>query len=99
MLLDKVCQSNQFSFSFKFEYFEGPLGNVLRTSWRRPESTSEGHPLNVRFGVTWTSFQGVLKDDQIESLEDVLRMLGEGNVLGTSWGPILSGWEVFMGHP
>ena len=32
----------------KFEYSEDPLGNVLRTSWRFPESISQGRPLNVR---------------------------------------------------
>ena len=31
----------------KFEYSGGPLGDVLRTSWGRPESTSEERPLNV----------------------------------------------------
>ena len=39
--------------------FEGPLGEVLRTSWGRPESASQGRPLNVTLGVHWTSFQGL----------------------------------------
>ena len=30
--------------------FEGPLGNLLRTSWERPESTSQGRSLKVRLG-------------------------------------------------
>ena len=34
--------------TYNFEYSQGPLGDVLRTSWGRPESTSQGRPLNVR---------------------------------------------------
>ena len=32
----------------KFEYSEGPLGDVLMTHWGGPESTSQGRRLNVR---------------------------------------------------
>ena len=32
----------------KFEYAQGPLGDVLGTSSGRPESTSQGRSLNVR---------------------------------------------------
>ena len=28
--------------------FEDPLGDVLKTSWGRPKSTSQERPLNVR---------------------------------------------------
>ena len=35
----------------KFEYFEIPLGDLLRMSWGRLESTSQGRPLNVRSGL------------------------------------------------
>ena len=35
----------------KFEYCEGSLGDVLRTSWGRPESTSQGRPLNAGLDV------------------------------------------------
>ena len=57
MLLDRFAESNNFckkSYknigTSKFEYSEGPLGEVLRTSWRYPKSTSQGRPLNVRLG-------------------------------------------------
>ena len=30
--------------------FEGPLGDVLITSWGSPESTSQGSPVDVRLG-------------------------------------------------
>ena len=74
----------------KFEYSEGPLGDVLRTSWGRPESTCQGRPLNVRLGspqdVRWRS----PRDGQIGFLGDVLVTL-EGDVLGTSLGPIFAG--------
>ena len=36
--------------TFKFQYSEDPLVDVLRTSWRRPESTFQVRPLNVRLG-------------------------------------------------
>ena len=34
----------------KFEYSEDPLGDVLRTFYGRPESTTQRCPLNVRLG-------------------------------------------------
>ena len=103
----------------KFEYSEDPLGDVLRTSWGRPESTSQGRPLNVRLrrpldvisgrpqdvrlgrpldvisGRPQDVRLGRPRDGQIGSLGDVLGML-EGDVLGTSWGPIFAGWELFF---
>ena len=55
----------------KFEYSEDSLGDVLRTSWGRPESTSKGRPLNVRLGRTLDVISGRPRDGQIESLGDV----------------------------
>ena len=76
-----------------FECFEGPLGDILRTSWRRPESISQGRPLKVTLGRP----QGIRlerpRTGQIESLEDVLGTL-ELDVLGTPWGPIFAGWVI-----
>ena len=85
--------------TFKFEYFEVPLGDVLRTSYGRLESTSQGHPLKVRIGRPLDVISEYLRDirsgrpwdGQIGSLWDVLGTL-EGNVLGTSLGPIFAGW-------
>ena len=69
-------------------YFEGLLGDVLRTSWGRPKSTSQDvrsrRPKDVTSGHTW--------GDQIGTLEDVLGTL-DGDVIGTSWEPIFAGWE------
>ena len=75
--------------------FEGPLGDVLRTSWERPESVSQGRPLKVRLRRPLDIISGRPQDvrggrpwdSQIESLGDVLGRLEE-NVLRTSWGPI-----------
>ena len=75
----------------KFECFEGPLGDVLRTSWGRPETTSQGRPLNVRLGRRHEVRLGRPRDGQIGSLGDVLGTL-EGDVLGASWGPIFADW-------
>ena len=39
----------------KFEYSEGPLGDVLKTSWGRPESISQGRldvSIDVSYGPT-----------------------------------------------
>ena len=55
----------------KFEYSEDSLGDVLRMSWGRPESTSKGRPLNVRLGRTLDVISGRPRDGQIESLGDV----------------------------
>ena len=95
----------------KFEYSQGPLGDVLRTSWGRPESTSQVRPLNVRLrrpqdvisgrpqvvrlGRPQDVTSGLPRDGQIGSLGDVLGTL-EGDVLGTSWGPIFAGWSVII---
>ena len=92
----------------KFEYSQGPLGDVMRTSWDRPESTSQGRPLNVRLrcpldiisgrpqdvrlGCLRDIRSGRPRDGQIGSLEDDLGTLEE-DALGTSWGPIFAGWE------
>ena len=77
----------------QFERFEGPVGDVLRTSWRRPESISQGRPLKATLGRP----QGIRlerpRDGQIGSLEDVLGTL-EWDVLGTPWGPIFAGWVI-----
>ena len=91
----------------KFEYSEDPLGDILRTSFGCPESTSQGRPMNVRLGrlldvisvrrqdVTlerpWENRSGRLRDGQIGSLGDALGTL-EWDVLETTWGPIFAGW-------
>ena len=93
----------------KIEYSEGPPGDVLRTSWGRPESNYQGRPLNVglgrllnvisgrpydvRLGRSWDVRSERLRDGQIGPLVDVLGTL-EGDVLGTSWGPTFAGWVV-----
>ena len=72
---------------------------ILRSSRRRPESTFQGRPLNVRLGRPkdvisghpqdvrlgrpWDARSGRPRDVQIGSLEDVLGTL-EGNVFGTN---------------
>ena len=69
-------------------------------SWGRPESTSQGRSLNVRLGCPLEVISGGLqdirwrrpRDGQIESSGDVLETL-EGDVLGTSWGPIFVSWD------
>ena len=81
----------------KFEYSQGPLGDV--TSRECPESTSQGrhlnnrlrHPLDVISGRPLDVRLGRPWDGQIRSLGDVLGML-EGDIIGTSWGPIFAGW-------
>ena len=75
----------------KFEYSKGALEDVLRTSWGRPESTSQGRSLNVRLGRILNVISvlpqdvrlGRPQDGQIGSLGDVLGML-EGDVRGTN---------------
>ena len=72
-------------------YFEGPLGEVLKTSWQRPESASQGRSLNVRLGCPLDIISkrpqdvrfGHLWNTQIGSLGDVPGTL-EGDVLGTN---------------
>ena len=80
--------------------FQGHLGDVLRTTWGRPESTSQGRPLDVRLGrpleVISRRPQDVSsrrpQDSQIESLGDVLgTLVGD---LRTSWGPMFANWVV-----
>ena len=100
----------------KFECFEGPLGDVLRTSWginltgtesTSRESTFQGRPLNVRLGRLLDVSSGLIQDvkmgrhqeirlghpreGQIGYLWNALRTL-EGDVLGTSTGPIFASW-------
>ena len=83
--------------------FKDPLGDVLRASWGRPESTYKGHSLNVRLrrplDVISRLPQGIRlgrpRDSQIGSLGDVLGTL-EGDVLVTSWRLISAGWEVLI---
>ena len=63
----------------------------LRTSWRRPESTSQGRPLDVQLERPRDVSSGRPRDGQIGPSGDELGTL-EGDVLGTSWGPISAGW-------
>ena len=105
MLLDLV---NQISSKRKVKrYFEHPSLSTLRTSWGRPESTSQGCPLNVtlrrpldvisgrpqdvRLRRLWDVRSRRPRDGQIGSLGNVLGSL-EGDVPGRSWGPIFAGW-------
>ena len=100
-MVDRISSERKVKINFGFECFEGPLGDVLRTSWGRPESTSQGRPLNVRLGRPLEVISGHPSDvrsvrvrhGQIGSLGDVLGTLG-GNVIGTPWGQIFAGWEV-----
>ena len=62
---------NKFGTS-KFEYSEGPVEEVLRTSWRRPDLNSQGRPLNVRLGRSEEVRLERPQDVQIESLGVVL---------------------------
>ena len=87
---------------------QGPLGDVLRTSWGRPESTSQERPLNVRLRRPMDVISGRPqdvrlrrardvrlrrpRDGQIGSLGDVLGTL-EGDVPRRLWEQIFAGWE------
>ena len=87
--------SNRWPHTVPNTCFEVPLDEVLRTSWRRPESTSKGSPLGVRLGRHFKTFPGLKfrcpldvslgrpRDVQIGSWKDVLEKL-EGDVLGTN---------------
>ena len=82
----------------KFDCFEYPLGDVLRTSWGCPKSTFQGRPLSVRLGRPLDVISGYSQDvrsgcprdvrwgrpqdGQIGSLGDVLETF-ERDVLGT----------------
>ena len=86
--------------TFKCECFEGLLGELLRTSWGRPESTSQGRLLNARLGCPLDVISGRPQDvrsgrsrdvrsgrpqdDQIGSLGDLL-----GTLVGTLVGDVL----------
>ena len=81
--------------------FKGPLRDVQIMSWGLPESTCQGRALNVKLGCSLNVISGRLldvrlrhpQDGQIGSLGDVMGTL-EGDVLGTSWGPIFAGWVI-----
>ena len=51
--------SNRWPHTVPNTCFEVPLDEVLRTSWRRPESTSKGSPLGVRLGRPFKTFPGL----------------------------------------
>ena len=78
--------------------FEGPLGDVLRMSWGRPESTSQRRPVDVKLGLPLDVISELPQDVrsgrpwavQMGSLGNVLGTL-QRYVLGTSWGPIFAG--------
>ena len=123
LFLDRFGQSNKFRKKSKKKFrniqkmtpivpktcFQGPLGDVLRTSLGHPETTSQGHlldvrlerPLNLRLGCSLDVISRRSQDDRLErpqdgqigSLGDALETL-EGDVLRTSWGPIFAGWDV-----
>ena len=86
--------------------FEDPLGDVLRRSLGRPESTSQGRPWNVRLGRPLDVISGRLQDVRSELPRDVrsrcprdgqIGFLGEvpgtleEDVHGTSWEPLFAG--------
>ena len=93
--------SNRWSHIYPKTCFQGRLGNVLKTPWGCPETTSRGRLLDVRLGRPQDVISrrpqdvrsgrpqdvswGHPQDGQIGSLEDVLGTL-EGDVLRTSWG-------------
>ena len=90
-------QSNKL---WKKSFLDIQVWVLSRSSRGRLESTSQGRPLNVRLrrpldvisGRPQDVRSGRPWDDQIGSLEDFLGML-EGDVLGTSWGPVFASWE------
>ena len=97
---ERKCEKAKKNFlESKFEYSQGPLGDVLRTSWGGPKSFNQGRPLNVRLrrpvdaisGRPQDVRLGSSRDGQIGSLEDVLETL-KGDALGTSWPPIFARW-------
>ena len=67
--------------------------DILRTSWGRHESASQGRALKVRLERSLDVISGRPQDGQIRSLGDVLGTL-EGDVLEFSWGPIFAGCDV-----
>ena len=87
--------SNRWPHSVPNTCFEVPLDEVLRTSWRRPESASKGSPLGVRLGRPFKTFPGLKFRMSLgckfgtsprcsnKSWKDVLEKL-EGDVLGTN---------------
>ena len=56
MLLDRFGQSNKLRRKSENK-FSDIQGDILRTSWGRPESTSQRRPLNVKLGRPMTLFQ------------------------------------------
>ena len=74
-----------------FECFEYPLRNVLKKSLGRPLNIRLGRPLDVIWGRPQDVRSRRSRNSQLGHLGDVLRTL-EGDILGTSWGPIFAGW-------
>ena len=105
-LVNRINSERKFLKKFRHASLSN-LKVLYGTSWGRPESTSQGRrfnvrlrrpldvisgrPQDVRLGRFWEVRSGRAPDGQIGSLGDVLGAL-EGNVLGTSWGPIFAGW-------
>ena len=79
---------------------DSPLGDVLGTSWGRPESTSQEGPWNVKLGRPLDVRSARPRDvrsrrpwgGQIGSSGDALGTL-DRDVLGLSRAPIFAGWE------
>ena len=63
--------------------FEGPLGDVLRTSWGRPESTFQGRPLEARLRCPQDVILERPKDTESGRLRDG-HIGSSGGVLGTN---------------
>ena len=55
----------------RFEYSQGLLGDVLGTSWARPKSTSQGHPLNIRLRRPLDAILGRPQDAILGCPQDV----------------------------
>ena len=102
MLLDRFGQSNKFWKKSWKKFWDIQVWVLWRSSRGCPENflgtsetTSQERPLNVRLGRLHEVRLGRPQDGQIGSLGDVLGRL-EGDVVGTSWGPIFAGWVVFQ---
>ena len=65
--------------------------NVLKMSSEGPREMSLGGWFRAYLGL----YTGTSRDGQMECLGDFLGKF-DGDVLGTSWGPIFASWESFI---
>ena len=98
----RVIQPMQMSPHCPYVFWKSSGGcpeNILRTSWGRLKSISQGQPLDVRLGCPLDLIlrrpQGVRSrrpwNSKIRSLGDLLGTLDE-EVHETSWEPTFTGW-------